>query len=684
MKRILIILVTIAAFFTFQSALKKYDNFILDRFISVSPNNKPFHFAVSGELDTGEIADFQKNLLQLLDKYELNCYQRFTKDQEYMLWTYTNDENYLNGIPLTEGVLSAIHPGDYYFSNDGNKKGVIFNPIRNKNYKIYHLDDFSSKYKSIFNPYELFTYESDAELVYAGFKAEFQELYPNMSIFSTLLDLGAHEESDMTIRYEDVIFSILTAAMVILVLNVIIIKQTKKIQILKLDGYSNWQIFRSEVLQYLGLIVLIQLIANVIMYFCYIETSLKNAVPFLKYLIAPNFIFILSLVILSVFSFTAILMIDINLAVKGKSSLKKQKNLNYAMKISLIVFTTLIVLNGMDYLKQYCGIVTTEPKYLNQVKNLYNATYVKPEYTGKMDKQGFLGKQKNVQDYLKKEHQFFELRHLEQVIIEKGKTNILVAEASKEYVNQYMQQLLTESINNGKDYVLIPKSLENQKERIYEELSQKVEYVGFDNLSLGDIVIYSQTSVNPFEPYDYIHYGFDISNAVLLVKDRELGSIGSHSYFRYYGDPSGVQEYFDNLCLHYQAKPYITIESIQEQYVFDKAFFIQEFKVFLPIFIMIILAIITNTYQLSVLNCEINDKKYAILKSEGRNTMYLIFDEVKVCIFLLFAAETVLYVFMNIAFGNLIFIIGIYFIMDLLLLWCTTGFRMKHFAERLR
>ncbi|MEI3612670.1 hypothetical protein, partial [Pseudogracilibacillus sp. SO30301A] len=350
MKRILIVLVIIAIFFNFQSALTKYDDLILERFIDYNIDEQSFTFAISGELNTSDINEFQQNFEQLLDKYKINSYQRLYVDNEQILWTHTNDKSYLNNVAFTEGKLSAINKGDYYFSNDGDKKGLIFNPIRDENYKIYHLGDFSNKHKSIFHPYELVTYEEDRDLVFNSFVDEFQSLYPSFSVeaFSS----ESHIEP-ITVDYEDVILAMLMSLMVVLGLNIIIIKQTKKIQILKLEGYSNWQIYRSQILKYLGLILLVELVTNTVMYFYYIDTSFENAKPFLIYLIVPALIFITSLFIFSIISFITISLININSAMKGKSSLKNQINFNYMIKVALIVFTTFIVLNGINYLERY-------------------------------------------------------------------------------------------------------------------------------------------------------------------------------------------------------------------------------------------------------------------------------------------------------------------------------------------
>ena len=59
-----------------------------------------------------------------------------------------------------------------------------------------------------------------------------------------------------------------------------IIKQTKKIQLLKLEGYTNWQIYKNQILKYLILILCLQTIMNIILYIWQIATSIQNAIPY--------------------------------------------------------------------------------------------------------------------------------------------------------------------------------------------------------------------------------------------------------------------------------------------------------------------------------------------------------------------------------------------------------------------
>ena len=483
MKKMLIVLIIVASFFTFQTAFIKYDRYITNNFFKFSPDHSFFEVAISGELNADEIKRFQENLLLLLDDYGLYCYQNLYMDREYteyIVWAYTKDPYYLSNIYFTKGKLTSIHPGDYFYSNDGDRKGVIFNPIRNKNYKIYHLNDFSSEHKSIFIPYYLVTYAEDAEKVYRNFANDLAELYPNLIFDSSMLNFHGGW-GGQTVDYSDFIFAILTGMMVIIGLNITIIKQTKKIQMLKLEGYENWQIYRKYVLSYIGLILLAAVITNIVMYLFYIETSAENAKQFLSFLIAPNLIFIASLFAFSIVSFTTVLLIDVNLAVKGKSSLMKQKTLNYVMKILLIVFTTGTVLNVADYLGQYYTTVTTEQQYLSRIEHLYHASFIIPQYTAAAMSGDFgIDGAQLRNDYLRRENNLFELMFIEQKTV--GGKEFVVFKATQNYARQYILQIQSNEIEDG-SYILIPENLSHLREQIHKALDY-VEYRGFGSLGI--------------------------------------------------------------------------------------------------------------------------------------------------------------------------------------------------------
>lgn len=174
------------------------------------------------------------------------------------------------------------------------------------------------------------------------------------------------------------------------------------------------------------------------------------------------------------------------------------------------------------------------------------------------------------------------------------------------------------------------------------------------------------------------------SDIILFVYEGTSGIGSSIAYFKYDGNSTEAQEYFDNVYLeHNEVSPFY-VESVEEQYNSQRAFFLQEFKTILPIFIVIILAIFINTYQQSMLNCEINDKKYAILKSEGSSTIALILGELKVVVLFLLVALAILYKLMDFPFGDAAFIITFYLVIDGLVLWITTHIKTRHFSESLR
>jgi hypothetical protein len=171
---------------------------------------------------------------------------------------------------------------------------------------------------------------------------------------------------------------------------------------------------------------------------------------------------------------------------------------------------------------------------------------------------------------------------------------------------------------------------------------------------------------------------------VILVGTGQWGGIGTQSYFSYQGDTAEAQAYYDRLLSGYGDIPKNVIESVEAQYRFGRALFFQELQNTIPIFLMILLAIMANAYQLSVLGCEASDKRHAVAKSEGRTTLSLIRGEISALILTLLLGAFLLYRFARVPVTDLALITGLYFIFDVAMLWGVTHFRTRHFAERLR
>ena len=246
MRRISPVIMVLAGVFIFLFSYIEFDKMIFRSFSSQTYSDEAFHLGVSGKLSDEETQEFRAAFILLLDKYELNCYQRFTFNQDHYLWVYSKDERFFESIPLSNGSLSSINPGDCYFSNDGAVKGNIYNPIRNKNYWIYHLDDFSCRYKSIYYPYELYSDDENRFEIYAAFVNDLKAAFPMLSVSSIQFEL--HQADQEQINAEMLAFVSLTAAIAVTNHNAILARKTKRFQLMKLEGYSSMRIFRANVL----------------------------------------------------------------------------------------------------------------------------------------------------------------------------------------------------------------------------------------------------------------------------------------------------------------------------------------------------------------------------------------------------------------------------------------------------
>ena len=681
MKRILVILIIATTFFAFRTAFHKFDRYITSMFFDFNPGSNSFELSLSGELDEDGVKDFQENLLRLLDEYNLYSYQRLHVDHEvteYIVWAYTSDPYYFDNVFLTKGRLTAINPGDYYFSNDGDQKGQIFNPVRNKNYKLYHLDDFRNEHKSIFVPYILVSYADNPEPVYNELANELKALYPDFHVDTIMHHWhGSWGFGNEELNYDDIVFAVINGMMVIICLSILIIGQSKKIQLLKLEGYGNWSIYRKYVLRYIALILAVVLIANFALFLIYIETDIHSAGKFISLLVTPNLISAVSLFALSMISFYTVMLININMAVKGQSSLNKQKTLSYMAKVLLIVFTTGTIINGFYYVKLYYSIITTEQQYLRRIEHLYHAPNILPHYLAEaVDIENF-----NIEnailrnEHLKEEINLFEIMLYERITIN-GK-EILVFTASDNYMQQYISNVSYEATDNVSN-IIIPENLLHLQEQILSYLNW--------NTFLGKMntIAHTQFNIATVNPWIYITDGIDVHNAVVIIDDEPRVNLSGDSYFKYDGNVHEAQTYYSRVSSGFDTPPVSRIDSVTDLYIYARAFFVQNFSTLLPVFIITLLVVATNTLFIAILNCEIHSKKYAILKSEGRSTFTLIVGELKISVVLLLIAQAIIFWVMDIDPMSVLLLMGLYFALDVMLLWSITNRKMKKYSDRLR
>lgn len=671
MKKVLLLLVIIVNFFAFQSALKKYDELVLLNFNQFTESDQTFILALSGTLSAADTQQFQTDFDQLLTEYKINCYQRTYQDNQYILWTNTNDQHYLKNIPLTEGSLTVLEAGDYYFSDMSGQQGELFNPIKNEVFKLYYLNDFSDPLKSVFNPYYLQISGTDNEASFERFTEALRAMYPNLAVFTSS---EASHVQQQQIEYRDVASAILTGLLVILILNAIIIRQTKKVQLLKLEGYSNWEIYLDQVGKYLGVVTLVTILTNFGLYWLFIHTNFASAKPFLGYLSIPVLIFLVGMVLFSGLSFVAISLINPNTAIKGKSALEKQKVFNYILKVGIVSLTTIIVVQSIGQIKQYINLATTEADYLARIEHLYTAAYRNPQSMGTINEfhpEADLA----VKEQLSQENDYFETTMLEPFAVG-NQQNFLFGMGDQAFAEQQFQ------IKTVGTTLLIPEPLIAQQKEILAGLGT----IERSRLQLAGAKVtgYQAEQAQALLPNDYLYHGNHLANTIYLITDAVSMNISNSSFFTFSGDEPAAQAYFDQL---YQEAGYASTElvrPVKSGYLSDKFLFMEEFKLFMPVFVMILLVIIINSLQLSLLDCAINDKKYALQKSEGSSNWSVLGWELSVNFFLLLIAEVILYQFTDLSLRELLVITISYAALDVLLFWSMTSYQQRHFAERIR
>jgi len=680
-RKTVVLLVAISSVFMFRLALQRYDTYVFNSItVYASEGETTLFLGVSGEISEDEVAGFQSTFMGLLDKYDLDCYQSLVIDSDHILWAYTDDERYLSEIPLTNGTLTSISPGDYLFSNDASSKGTIYNPIRNENFKIYHLNDFSNSSKSIFGTYQLLSHSKHSSTVYSAFVSDIKEQYPSLEYKTIESEMHGAELS--TIDYRDMVFASLTAALAILSLNAFLSKRTKSIQLIKLEGYGSLSVFsRLALLQILS-VVAVNIAISSMLFFLVVETDIRHAMSFVTSLLAGLAVFSLVLLLLCTITFAVIISIGPNLAVKGKNHLRQWKKMNYILSVLIFVSSASYLLDSLDNLVRMGRVVSSESKYLEQLDDLYMVSHIKPQYLGTMsgsdtgaDTRGNM----ELVSYLRENNNFFFVMSYGSFSVTSESNNINIVFASKEYVQQFISKELSSQMSDDINYVLVPSSLEESSELVLKNLNQM--FPSFNGSLYNEALVYSRYAIS-IEPHDFIQYGITVDNTVIIVQPKR--SIDSYSYFYYQGSTEQAQEYFDALMMENGIPPRWSITSISEQYQEDKAYFIQVFRDDMVVFALVIIAIIANAYHLAVLNCEADGKRHAVVLAEGHVVFSLVADEIISCAIALLAGTVLFMFFTGISITRTILLVFIFLPIIVIVLLRVTSKLCRSFANRLR
>jgi len=277
---------------------------------------------------------------------------------------------------------------------------------------------------------------------------------------------------------------------------------------------------------------------------------------------------------------------------------------------------------------------------------------------------------------MKQENSLFKLAFRERLAI--NGEDIMIIEASKEYVQQSVYEMPLETTHEG-GFILIPERLSHLEQQISQATAMYSNPFG-----QAHTVILPQISIATISPWQYFTDGLYVYNTVVVVNDDVGVILGGESYFTYYGTKDEAQAYYDLISLQFDTPPVSRIGSVKELFFTSKAFFTSGLLLVMPAFLLTLLAVGSNLYHVATLNCLIHGKKSAVLMSEGRRTFDLILSDIKICAILLLVAQAALVWVMGMRVMEVVYVIGTYFVLDVALLLGVTHHKMKNFAERLR
>lgn len=683
MKKFLILFVILASIFSFYSSLTKYETDLQNQRIpGVQYLETSQLLLISGHLTIEQERSFYSDFVTVLRYHDVSTTQMFFDPSQHLsiYWVYTADMSALQGFRLRDGLITQLKPSDVYSSIPEEGSGTIFLPRSNQEIRLYHLENRSDPNSPTLGDFWLFTSHEDYTQRFRDVVMEMRSLYPHIHFDdSSMGSFGAGWV--IPVEYNDIFLMVLLGILVILGFNVILLQHTKKIQIMVLEGYSRWELYRIFVLKNVAQIAVIFLLCNILFYTLYIRTTLTNGLPMIYFMSLPFVIFMGSLIFLSMMSFLLILSMNTNLSIKGKSNLQKQKYINYAIKVLLILFSTFIVLQGFDSIHRFVRMMRLESQFITYTTGIHQIGTNKPGLSI-VDMMEFFDPEKRIlfQERLEREGNAFVNKGLFPMEHESSDTRrILSNVVSKDFLMHYMPTHVSEQFVHSENFVLIPESLSAYEDDIMSWVENQQFFLW---RAQADIIRYNEYVIPTISPYSFLQFGLYVNDVVYIVSEAWT-SIGSvETYFMYDGDGQAL---VDRLHEEIYGVPFFHIvSSIADIYSDARSEFLEELHNLLPIFLLIFITIITNVYQLAILNVDMNEKKYAIQKTDGEGTFYLIRYELLCSAIILLIAAVCMQLFMEFPLPQMLWILSLYMVLEVVVLYSVTHVKLRRFAEILR
>lgn len=596
MKRKLIVLFVLIFIISNYFSMRAFDDYNYANINNYSSSDLQTGYLMINQFNGDENVLFS-NFIKLLDKYEINAYLFSTNDtmDQSIIFAHSNDNFYFENILLEEGEISQLKKFTPFSMSDidANHRFLSFMKLSDISIYPFNLD------------YEDFHLLSGYTITYNS-KTDINDFIGDIKTTDSSLEIvfqevnGSHGELIDT-TFDNYYFYFLVISILIFSFISTIIKNMKKIGIMKQEGYSNLHIYFNFFLKYFLISIPIYIFTFII-FLIILPFDINKLTYFIIQMCIYSFIAYAIAVIISILLLAIILVIPPLQLSKGKSHLNQIYQILIILKCGILLIGLSAIISGFNNVYELTKIQWTTSTQLEKYHNLFqvHGIYIRGD-ANNPDKQKELN---DISEILKEKNRAFSFK----VVTIEDQNGKIVYEyfVDQGYLSNYYDK--TNELNSDDYTVLLPKKYANELKAIYDynfkdlydEIPYKVIDFDFSTAKNYSMDYLSETHLNDFS----------------VISFMESNSISNY-YFYFNGSQKEAQEYLDQLFIDHNMKPsYSIIDCTQIYETYKKWDLQRKIPVIIRCVLLILLLLVLDN-QLYEICIAKNKKRYLIEQIEG-------------------------------------------------------------------
>lgn len=570
-------------------------------------------FKNTDEIDPIKFVDYFR---EVACKYNLTIVQQLNNDtnNSTSLYITSSNKQYMDNILLREGKINSLTEFDSFDTNNTNSKARIYNLNFEENISILPL-----KYDGVMSPFGYFGIytssgnpidEDTFRMVKKDILKEYSDIEINFQEYNVAHD--GLKEVKLSRFISSFVINMLISILFTLVMITDILKEQVKINVMKLEGYSNFKIFKEIILNNLCIAYLVYLMSFIIIFKINVPFGFSKVIELYQLSLTLAVMNLFMVISFSYILFLFVKFVPINVSVKGKSFLSVASNTVVFVKLILVILTIPLIIQSSIEVSGLMNRLINEEKYIKRFENLYKIANVSSSSSINtlFDSEEF----SDIVGRLRNETKaFYFMTQYE-------------ASSNPNLKNKYLQY-----------YVVDRQYLENQDIKImFDEISDNSVLI-HQNVAIDDkrhfLENCSMQHLGSVKEIEYIRYLGKMENFSdlyfyddLYIKNNPIFLLESdyikynglyNMYFYYDGDRIDAQNYINSKFEQYNIKEPYYISSVSEKYEnFITNSIIRNFKGLLTTFLLILIYLVVS-YQYLSLSFNSSIKQTFIEKTEG-------------------------------------------------------------------